>query len=146
MKNEKLFILLSSYIALECKVRNYHWNVECHHFTEYHKYFETEYETISGEIDEIAEQIRKLGEKVPATLENFVKHCNENKIDISNRAEKSSDMVLCLIESNKAIIEMIKDLKIELEGQREYMSTCSLMDDLLKSREKDLWFLTSLSK
>ena len=55
-------------------------------------------------------------------------------------------MVLCLIESNKAIIEMIKDLKIELEGQREYMSTCSLMDDLLKSREKDLWFLTSLSK
>jgi len=146
MKNEKLFVLLSSYVALECKVRNYHWNVECHHFTEYHKYFEEEYDIIADEIDEIAEQIRKLGEKVPSTLENIVKCCNENNIDISNKAEKSSDMVLCLIDSNKKIIEMIKDLKNELEGKREHMSTCSLLDDLLKSREKDLWFLTSLSK
>ena len=58
MKNEKLFSLLSCYVALESKVRNYHWNVECHHFTEYHKYFEEEYEVLSGEIDRIAERIR----------------------------------------------------------------------------------------
>ena len=146
MKNEKLFTLLSAYVALELKVRNYHWNVECHHFTEYHEFFEKEYDVLSDEIDEIAEQIRKLGEKVPANFENIVNSCKNANIDTLNSAEKSSDMVLCLIDSDKKLIEMIKDLKIELDGNREYMSTCSLLDDLLKSREKDLWFLVSLSK
>ena len=129
MKNEKLFSLLSCYVALESKVRNYHWNVECHHFTEYHKYFEEEYEVLSGEIDRIAEQIRKLGEKVPFNLENVVNYCKKTGLNIANDAERSVDMVLCLLESNKQIIE-----------------TIGLLDDLLESREKDAWFLTSLSK
>ena len=57
MKNEKLFTLLSAYYVLECKYRNYHWNVECHHFTEYHSFFEKSYDTIAEEIDEIAEGV-----------------------------------------------------------------------------------------
>ena len=146
MKNEKLFSLLSCYVALENKVRNYHWNVECHHFTEYHKYFEEEYEVLSGEIDRIAEQIRKLGEKVPFNLENVVNYCKKTGLNIANDAERSVDMVLCLLESNKQIIEMIKDLISEFEGNRDYISTIGLLDDLLESREKDAWFLTSLSK
>ena len=146
MKNEKLFSLLSCYVALESKVRNYHWNVECHHFTEYHKYFEEEYEVLSGEIDRIAEQIRKLGEKVPFNLENVVNYCKKTGLNIANNAERSVDMVLCLLESNKQIIEMIKDLISEFEGNRDYISTIGLLDDLLESREKDAWFLTSLSK
>ena len=146
LKNKKLFVLLASYYALECKIRNYHWNVECHHFTEYHKYFEEEYDIVSEDIDKIAEQIRKLEEKVPATLINFVEICKDNKIDLSNSAEKSSDMVLCLLDSNNKILELIKDIKIELEGKREYIGTCILMDELLTSREKDIWFLKSLSK
>ena len=143
---DKLFTLLSAYYALECKVRNYHWDVECHHFTEYHKFFEEEYNTISSEIDEIAEQIRKLGGKVAITLEKVVNECKKNSIDLSNSAVKSADMILCLIDSNSKIIEMLKDLKIEMEGKREYMGASILMDDLLKTREKDLWFLKSLSK
>ena len=54
MQNEKLFTLLSAYMALELKLRNYHWNVECHHFTEYHKFFEEQYDEIAENIDEIA--------------------------------------------------------------------------------------------
>ena len=146
MLNEKLFALLSAYFALELKLRNYHWNVECHHFTEYHKYFEEEYEVLSGEIDRIAEQIRKLGEKVPFNLENVVNYCKKTGLNIANNAERSVDMVLCLLESNKQIIEMIKDLISEFEGKRDYIGTIGLLEDLLESREKDAWFLTSLSK
>ena len=133
-------------MALECKIRNYHWNVECHHFSEYHKFFEEEYKIIAEEIDEIAEQIRKLGEKVPSNFEKIVDACKQANVDITNHAEKSSDMILCLIDSNEQIISMIKDLKTELDGDREYIGTCCLMDDLLKTREKDLWFLKSFSK
>ena len=55
-------------------------------------------------------------------------------------------LVIDLIEHNSKLLEMVKDLKLEFEGQREHMGTCILMDDLLKSREKTAWFLTSLSK
>ena len=145
MKNEALFTLLACYYYFECKIRNYHWNVECHHFTEYHKYFEEMYDTVAEEIDSIAEQIRKLGEKVPATLSNFINFAD--KKGFSNVvAENSKDMVVDLIEDNNKLLEMVKDLKLELDGQREHMGTCILMDDLLKSREKTAWFLTSLSK
>ena len=143
---DKIFTLLSAYYALELKTRNYHWNVECHHFTEYHKFFEEMYDDLADEIDEIAEQIRKLGEKVPATLPNFVAVCEKNNVDMTNRAEKSSDMILCLLDSNNKIIEMIKDLSIELDGKREYFGTCSLLDELLGKREKTSWFLSSMSK
>ena len=146
VKNEKLFALLGGYYIFECKVRNYHWNVECHHFTEYHKFFEEMYDTLADEIDEIAEQIRKLGEKVPATLENFIDVAKKYDFDITNSAESSKDMILCLLESNNKLLEMVKDLKLELDGKREHMGTSILLDDLLKSREKTAWFLQSLSK
>ena len=146
MKNEKLFVLLSAYMALELKLRNYHWNVECHHFTEYHKFFEEQYDEVADNIDEIAEKIRMLGDKVPANFENIIDMNKKNDIDITKSANDSKSMILCQIDSNNKIVEMIKDLKNELDGKREYMGTCILLDDLLKTREKACWFLTSLSK
>ena len=146
MKNEKLFALLSAYMALELKLRNYHWNVECHHFTEYHKFFEEQYDEVADNIDEIAEKIRMLGDKVSANFENIIDMNKKNDIDITNSANDSKSMILCLLDSNNKIVEMIKDLKNELDGKREYMGTCILLDDLLKTREKACWFLTSLSK
>lgn len=146
MSNEKLFALLSAYFALELKLRNYHWNVECHHFTEYHKFFEEQYDEIAENIDEIAEKIRMLGDKVPANFNTIIETNNKNNVDITNSAVDSKSMILCLLDSSNKLVEMIKDLKNELDGKREYMGTCILLDDLLKTREKACWFLKSLSK
>lgn len=143
---DKIFSLLSAYYALELKTRNYHWNVECCSFTEYHKFFEEMYDDLADEIDAIAEQIRKLGSRVSATIPSFFDTCKKNKIDMTNSATKGGDMVLCLLNSNNEIIEMIKDLIIELDGKREYFGTCSLLDELLGKREKTSWFLSSMSK
>ena len=146
MQNEKLFALLSAYMALELKLRNYHWNVECHHFMEYHEFFEKQYDEIAKNIDEIAEKIRMLGEKVSANFETIIKENNKNNVDMKNSAYDSKSMILCLLDSNQKLVEMIKDFKLELDGKREYMGVCILLDDLLKAREKACWFLTSLSK
>ena len=78
--------------------------------------------------------------------EYVVNYCKKTGLNIANNAERSVDMVLCLLESNKQIIEMIKDLISEFEGKRDYIGTIGLLEDLLESREKDAWFLTSLSK
>ena len=42
------------------KVRNFHWNVESQNFHEMHEFFEELYNQSAGNIDEIAEKIRKF--------------------------------------------------------------------------------------
>ena len=140
MENEVLFKILSSYYVLEAKIRCYHWNVEGENFYSLHKLFEEQYDKVAEEIDEIAEQIRKLGEKVPANLENYVKN---SVIDIKNDAEKEDDMLNCLIKANEEIVKYLKQQKAEFEKDDEYSDNIVLIDDLLKSRIKDIWFLKS---
>ncbi len=146
MKNEKMFVLLSAYYALESKIRNYHWNVEGDRFVEYHKFFEDCYKTVANEIDEIAEQICKLGEKVPANLVNFVDTCKKAKVDLTNRAVRSCDMVCCMLAANDQIVDMIKDLKKAFGDKKEYIGASVMLDGLLTSREKCSWFLKNLTK
>ena len=140
MENEVLFKILSSYYVLEAKIRCYHWNVEGENFYSLHKLFEEQYDKVAEEIDEIAEQIRKLGEKVPANLENYAKN---SFIDGKNNAEKEDDMLNCLIQSNEEIVKYLKQQKVEFEKDDEYSGVVVLIDDLLKSRVKDIWFLKS---
>ena len=146
IKNKKLFTLLSCYYAFECKLRCYHWNVEGSNFVEYHKYFEDLYDVTAKEIDTIAEQIRKLGERVPATLNNFASTANDVNFDTKNSAEKDQDMIACILASSKELLKIIKDLKLELDGQYEYMGMCVMLDELMTNCEKNIWFLTSLNK
>lgn len=146
MKNDKLFTLLSCYYALESKLRCYHWNVHGENFVQLHELFEKQYDVLADEIDAIAEQIRKLGELVPGNMENYLKAADKADFDTTNRAEKSQDMLQCLIEANKQLAEMIVDIKAKFDGDRKYISTCAMMDSLLESREKDIWFLESCLK
>jgi hypothetical protein len=41
---------------------------------------------------------------------------------------------------------MIVDIKAKFDGDKKYISTCAMMDSLLESREKDIWFLESCLK
>lgn len=63
-RNATAFILntlLADEYVLYTKTRNYHWNVTGTHFSEYHKFFESQYEALDGIIDEVAERVRSLG-------------------------------------------------------------------------------------
>lgn len=60
-------VLADSYM-LYLKTQNYHWNVEGMHFKPLHELFEEQYNDLADAIDDIAELIRGLGEKAPATV------------------------------------------------------------------------------
>lgn len=63
-------VLADSY-ALYLKTQNYHWNVEGPFFKTLHLMFEEQYNDLALAIDNIAELIRGLGEKTPATFKTF---------------------------------------------------------------------------
>lgn len=65
--------VLADNYALYLKTQNYHWNVEGPHFKSLHLLFEEQYTDIATAIDTIAELIRGLGEKAPATFDAYAK-------------------------------------------------------------------------
>jgi len=65
--------LLYSEFNLFIKTREYHWNVQSDNFMEFHKLYQSQYEAIDNNIDEIAERIRTLGEMPKLNFDNITK-------------------------------------------------------------------------
>lgn len=68
---ETLKTALADNYALYLKTQNYHWNVIGPNFRALHLLFEEQYTDLFTANDDIAERIRTLGAKVPATLGGF---------------------------------------------------------------------------
>jgi len=75
MANDKtvksLKVLLADTYALYLKSQNYHWNITGENFYSLHKMLEEHYRALAEAIDTIAERIRTLGSKTPASFDAF---------------------------------------------------------------------------
>jgi len=80
-------VLADSY-ALYLKTQNYHWNVTGPNFQSLHLLFETQYNELALANDTIAELIRGLGEKAPASFEEFQKLTTIKSGNVNATAEK----------------------------------------------------------
>ena len=139
MKNQILFKLLSNYYSLYLTTQSYHWNVQGADFITLHNVFEEQYNSLLSDIDEVAEKIRILGEKVPASFSNFqsntaIKNPNENF--------NSHDMINDLKDGYKIIISLLDDV---LKAYTEHDTVLDLAVQKKAKAEKTLWILSSLS-
>ncbi|QED23676.1 Dps family protein [Candidatus Deianiraea vastatrix] len=119
-------LILTHNLAL--KTQNFHWNVQGSNFYSLHKMFEEQYEEISNSIDEIAERIRILGDKVPSISQNL--EINPNLLP--------SDMLKNLALDHENIILQIEDVKKSSDDV-----TVDMLNERLAAHQKHLWFLRS---
>src|ERR1700748_1137246 len=68
-----LNVVLADEFTLYAKTRNYHWNVTGPHFSDLHKFFESQYEQLDEIMDAVAERVRMLGHYALGTLNQFAK-------------------------------------------------------------------------
>lgn len=134
---------LASQSILNLKIRNFHWNVQGPHFSDYHKFFEEMYESSAELIDDIAERIRMLGEKSPATMSFFLENSFlEEQPNYNLEAEK---MVAELVaDTEKTISEMRK--AIEVIGETGDKGTEDFLIATMQDHEKNAWMLRSMIK
>ena len=92
-RTDTLHQLLADTYCLLMKTHNFHWNVTGPHFGSLHALFETQYNELFLAADEIAERIRALGAKVPASPAIF--------------QERSS---IVAGDANTAALSMVKQL------------------------------------
>lgn len=133
-----LSTLLADTYLLYLNTQNVHWNVEGPHFFAIHAATEKQYQELALTVDEIAERIRALGAKSPATLTSFHK--------ISEVKELPQDldmmqMVRHLLDNHRQIINTIKKaFEEDLDKGTE-----DLFIERLEYHEKTAWMFQSFS-
>jgi len=135
---EQLNILLANSYALYLKTQNYHWNIEDRCFYALHKALEKQYKYLAHSIDDIAERIRQLGEKVVATFSVF----NHNKTlkNDGNHQLDSQAMLQDLQADHLLIRDMLVDMIKKISDDEV---TIDFLTGLQTWHEKQIWMLTS---
>ncbi len=131
--------LLADSYMLYLKTQNYHWNVEGANFKSLHELFEMQYTDLAQAIDEIAELIRGLGEKAPATFKSY-----ESIASITDGDENASakEMVEDLAKDQDIIHQTLQDtLKAAQEIDDEVI--IGAVVDRMTVHRKNKWMLNS---
>ncbi len=134
--------LLADEYVLYTKTRNYHWNVTGTHFNEYHKFFESQYETLDEMIDEVAERSRALGGHALGTLKEFLKiaHLKEEPGEVP----AIKGMALSLLEDHEEVINLLREDLVSCAERHKDAGTSDFLTGLMEKHEKMAWMLRSM--
>lgn len=136
---EALKKALADTYTLMIKTHNYHWNVEGQAFRGLHLLFEEQYNELFLAVDVIAERIRALGEKAPASASEFSKL---TKIKDGNSDLDADGMLQDLYNSNLQAAETFKKLFDVTEKAGDGASN-DLSNQRRAAHEKAAWMLKS---
>ncbi len=133
--------LLADHMALYFKTKNFHWHVTGSRFRELHLMFDEQAIAIFGQVDLIAERVRKNGAKTLTSIGSIAKATQV--ADQDDNALSADNMVAELRDDNAALVESLKALKEHATGAGDN-ATEGLIDGWTDMAEERVWFLSSL--
>lgn len=138
--NDLSKILADEYV-LYTKTRNAHWNVEGADFYDKHKFFESQFEQLDQNIDNVAERIRSLGHYAPATLKSFLSltHLTEE----SRGENNSKGFISELLNDHESIVINLRKNINRFANEFNDFGTSDFITGLMEEHEKMAWFLRS---
>ena len=132
--------LLADHFALYIKTKNFHWHVKGPRFRDLHLLFDEQAVQIQGQIDIIAERVRKNDAKTLTSLSSIMA---ATSVVEENSTEVDADaMVKQLHDDNAALVASLKALK-EAADKAGDNATDGLIDDWTDMAEERVWFLKS---
>jgi starvation-inducible DNA-binding protein len=130
--------LLADEIALYFATRGAHWNVVGMGFGALHKFFEAQYEALDDIMDDVAERIRALGAKAPATVAGFGKATRLK--EGAGEAKNAEAMIKGLLAMHEQVVRQLrKDIDVASEATDE--GTADFLTGLVEEHEKMAWML-----
>lgn len=121
---QKLAVLLSDTVSAKFILHGYHWNVLGPDFGEYHEFFRTLYQDVDGSIDDLAENILKVGFPAPYLLTDFVEMSGIKE----DRLDGTSSHFL--LQSALRVMEHLYECHIQAFHMAEHCDMQGLMDFL----------------
>jgi starvation-inducible DNA-binding protein len=132
--------LLADTYTLYLKTHNFHWNVTGPMFQTLHLMFETQYNELALAVDLIAERIRALGFRAPATYGEFAQLASIPETPGTPRAQK---MIALLVQGQEAVVCTARSV-LPLAAQVNDEPTTDLLTQRMQVHEKTAWMLRSL--
>ncbi|MBC7539503.1 MAG: DNA starvation/stationary phase protection protein [Bacteriovorax sp.] len=131
---------LADTYTLYLKTHNFHWNVTGPMFPTLHVMFEGQYNELAIAVDDIAERIRSLGEKAPASYQEFLKltSIKENLANLN-----AMQMIAELVQGHEAVVRTGRGLFLMLNESHDE-PTIDLIVQRLRVHEKAAWMLRSM--
>jgi starvation-inducible DNA-binding protein len=132
--------LLADTYTLYLKTHNYHWNVTGPMFQTLHLMFETQYNELALAVDLIAERIRALGSRAPASYREFGAL---SSIAEDDDQPDATEMIRRLVRGQEAVARTARGLYPVVEAAND-QPTADLLTQRLQVHEKTAWMLRSL--
>ena len=133
--------LLADHLALYLKTKNFHWHVKGRDFRDLHLLFDEQAQEIFGNVDVIAERVRKIK---GMTLTSIGSVATKTKVaDEDDTLLDAMTMVEKLRDDNATLVATLKELK-DLAGEAGDNATDGLIDDWTDQAEERVWFLSSI--
>ncbi len=131
--------LADSY-TLYLRTHNFHWNVTGPMFQTLHLMFEGQYNELALAVDVIAERIRALGFKAPASYQEFSKltSIKEQLGDLS-----AMQMVAELVHGHEQVIKTARGI-FSMVTEANDQPSADLIIQRLRVHEKTAWMLRSM--
>ncbi|AKM10658.1 Dps family protein [Croceicoccus naphthovorans] len=133
--------LLADHLALYLKTKNFHWHVKGREFRDLHLLFDEQATEIFGNVDIIAERVRKNGADTLTSIGSVAAKTKVADEDDSNLG--AMQMVEQLRDDNATLVKSLKAVK-ELAGEAGDNATDGLIDDWTDQAEERVWFLSSI--
>ncbi|MFA5959710.1 MAG: DNA starvation/stationary phase protection protein [Tatlockia sp.] len=136
---KKLSLIMADTYALYLKTQNYHWHVRGPQFKGLHQLFDEQYHALADAVDLIAERIRALGAKAPATFKEFE---SLKRIKDGDSSLDADTMLSELAHDNETLV---KDLNQAMKFTHESADegTANMLADRIEAHEKARWMLNS---
>ena len=137
---EMLGVVLANDYQLMIKTQGVHWNVAGPAFYSVHKLTEEHYNELFNSIDLVAERIRALGRKAPASYAEYGRLSEIKDYDVPQSA---GQMIAMLVADHETVARSLRDSLEQAEEQRDHV-TSDMLIDMLNWHEKAIWMLRAL--
>jgi len=130
---------LSDEFVIYTKTLNYHWNVEGMDFSEYHLFFQKQYEELAQILDEVAERTRALGGKASGSLGTFLQQTRLT--ETSKTPKLAKEMIKNLLTDHETLIRHLRKDIETCASQHHDTGTNDFLTGLMEQHEKMAWML-----
>lgn len=135
---EGLNAVLADSFALYLKTKNFHWHVTGPHFRDYHLLFEEQAGELIGITDDLAERVRKLGQRTLTSIGDISRR--QSLEDNDDEGVSPQLMLRALIANNQALATKMRTVHEVAAGYNDF-ATASILEDFIDQAEKRVWFL-----
>lgn len=136
-----LGVTLADTYQLFIKTQGVHWNVSGPAFLSIHELTEQHYGNMYEAIDALAERIRSLGEKAPAS---YKKYGELSSIKDEDEPKSAHDMLTMLIADHETVITNMRSAVEWCEDKNDYV-TADMLTGRMAWHEEAVWMLSALS-